>query len=255
MRSTTKLLNPPTCFPNALLFYTLVLSLFSPKTHLNYTLFIRLCPKLLTKHQRLLPSTIFIYLFFLIYIPFIFVVIICYIYAFVFFSYLKLGDLSTTLEMTVLSKNLFHKVKQPRKIFDTFSLSSFRPSETRGEIPSGEAVLHHYPRFIRFTLQRLCFLTILILPFSSGFLSYILNAPYFLPKLFSLRLVYPLYSPTTSLSHYTPFILIPFNELPHFHYSLTLLTIRPLSTPHFSLPFIFSLSFLFIVVIICYIGE
>ena len=170
------------------------------------------------------------------------------------FSYLKLGDLSTTLEMAVLSKNLFHKVKQPRKIFDTFSLSSFRPSETRGEIPSGEAVLHHYPRFIRFTLQRLCFLTILVLPFSSGFLSYILNAPYFFPKLFSLRLVYPLYSPSTLLSHYTPFILVPFNELPNFHYSHYSQSV--LSPPLISLsPLFLLLSFLFIVVIICYIVK
>ena len=124
------------------------------------------------------------------------------------------------------------------------------------KIPSGKAVLHHYLRFIRFTIHRLCFLTILVLPFSSGFLSYILNAPYFSPKIFSLRLVYPLYSPTTSLSHYTHFILVPFNELPHFHYSLTLLTIRPLSPPLISLsPLFLSLSFLFIFVIICYIGE
>ena len=53
-------------------------------------------------------------------------------------------------------------------------------------------------------------------------------------------LVYPLYSPTTSLSYYTPFILVLFNELPHFHYSLILLSIRPLSPPiFFSLPIIF----------------
>ena len=45
------------------------------------------------------PLYIFSHSFFLF-----IVVIICYICAFVLFSYLKLGDLSTTLEMTVLGR-------------------------------------------------------------------------------------------------------------------------------------------------------
>ena len=76
---------------------TLLLSLF-PSTN---------CPIFITHSHHsqsvLSPLYIFSHSFFLFII-----VIICYICAFVLCSYLKLGDLSTTLEMTVLYCVLTH---------------------------------------------------------------------------------------------------------------------------------------------------